>query len=373
MDPTSLREQVLRSLVRFYAYEILQRRDPGLSELFPYHFAVWTPPNPATPPPAGRHRVHILCDLLFRHFSTAGEESPPPTSEEIDRLWGESFGLKGGAKFLSDRLDSSLFDLWGFNNRENPDLEEAILKEFPGQSEGRRRMLVFILQASQSGLPVLITGPEGSEKERIACFIHSHSERSNRPLFALSAELLSQDRSLNHPIHDWNRYKVEALSTGSWVDSMLGGAILVLDINKLPPVAQMRLVSLAVSLEEKVMQGEISSSVFRLISTSAHDLQSDVENGTFRRDLYYRAAVIQIEVPSLNDRPEDIPEMINNLLEHHRALNSSLPVQSFSDDALERLQKHTWQRDIEEFNAVMDRALVLCQGSQVQVEHLIFS
>jgi DNA-binding NtrC family response regulator len=107
----------------------------------------------------------------------------------------------------------------------------------------------------------------------------------------------------------------------------------------------------------------------RLIAATNRDLKEEIKRGTFREDLFYRLNVITIDLPPLRDRSGDVPPLATFFLQRYAAENGRT-IEGFSEDALQKLTSYAWPGNVRELENVIERAVVLCDGPQIEVKHL---
>jgi DNA-binding NtrC family response regulator len=220
---------------------------------------------------------------------------------------------------------------------------------------------------------VLITGPTGCGKEVVARAIHHLSPRATRafavvncaaiPETLLEAELFGYARGA---------FTGAMQSYAGRIQAAQGGTLFLDEIGEMPLSLQPKLLRF---LEQKELQRLGSSEVVRvdarvISATNAH-LLSLVREGKFREDLYYRLCGFPIEIPPLRDRAEDITQLTQHFLEKYTA---PLSVPFLSSAALQRLTAHSWAGNIRELQNVIERALILAEGTaEIRPEHLMLA
>jgi two-component system nitrogen regulation response regulator NtrX len=207
---------------------------------------------------------------------------------------------------------------------------------------------------------VLIIGPNGSGKELVAHHIHEKSSRNRMPLIevncaAIPSELIESEL-FGH---------VKGSFTGAHKDKegkfelANGGTIFLDEIGDMSLPAQAKV--LRALQEGKISRvgadKEIKVDV-RVLAATNKDLRKEIAEGRFREDLYHRLAVIVVEVPGLNDRREDIGDLVQHF-SVQIAESSGMPVKEFSSDAIKTLEKYDWTGNIRELRNVVERMLIL--------------
>ena len=246
--------------------------------------------------------------------------------------------------------------------QENSQLKKKVNKKYQmvGQSPALKKIQEIIDKVAVSDARVLVTGPNGAGKELVAHAIHSQSERSRGPMIevncaAIPSELIESEL-FGH---------VKGSFTGAIKDKSgkfeqaTGGTIFLDEIGDMSLVAQAKV--LRALQESKVSpvgsDKEIKVDV-RVIAATNKNLAKEIEQGKFREDLYHRLSVIEINVPSLNDRTEDIPLLVEHFTNLIASENGSAP-KKFDDKAIKALQQYDWTGNIRELRNVVERLIIL--------------
>ncbi|MGB3453127.1 MAG: sigma-54 dependent transcriptional regulator [Moheibacter sp.] len=255
---------------------------------------------------------------------------------------------------------------------ENKALKRKVAKQYEmvGESKALLGIREIIDKVADTDARVLITGPNGSGKELVAHQIHEKSSRNRRSLVevncaAIPSELIESEL-FGH---------VKGSFTGAYKDKegkfelADGGTIFLDEVGDMSLSAQAKV--LRALQEGKITRvggdKEIKVDV-RVIAATNKNLRKEIKEGRFREDLYHRLAVILIEVPGLNDRREDI----ENLVRHFAiqlSENSGMPVKEFSKEAIKILKEYDWTGNIRELRNVVERMLIL-GGNPVSKEDI---
>jgi DNA-binding NtrC family response regulator len=248
--------------------------------------------------------------------------------------------------------------------REEPDAGEP-----PGlvaRSEAMRRVVHLARRVARADAAVLVTGESGAGKERVARLVHGESGRAARPFVALNCgaipEALLESELFGH---------VRGAFTGANSDreglfEAAGGGTLFLDeVGELPPASQPKLLR-ALETKEVRRVGDVRNrpADVRVVAATNRDLAREVAAGRFRRDLYYRLKVVEIAVPPLRERPEDILAIARLALEAVSA-RSGRSAPRLSARAADQLLRHRWSGNVRELWNAMERAALLAEGGRV--------
>ncbi|MEE0816183.1 MAG: sigma 54-interacting transcriptional regulator, partial [Desulfovibrio fairfieldensis] len=218
---------------------------------------------------------------------------------------------------------------------------------------------------------VLITGESGTGKEKIAHALHYGGRRAGRPFIRVNcsalAESLLESELFGHAKGAFTGADRESVGR---FEAAHGGTILLDEIGDISPLIQLKLLRV---LEEKEIErvGETTPRKVdvRVLAATHRDLKKAIAEGTFREDLYYRLNVMNIRIPPLRDRVEDIPL----LAEHFRLKFNGQYAKSIagvSTEVMEIFMGHPWPGNVRELEHVIERAFVLCGGEMIRPEHI---
>src|SRR5207342_734851 len=225
------------------------------------------------------------------------------------------------------------------------------------------RVLTLACQVARADVPILITGPNGAGKERIAEIIQANSSVKNGPMVTLNcgalpselieAELFGADAGADTGARKAREGKFEAAD---------GGSLFLDEISGLPPAGQMKLLRvLETGRFERLGSNRERQVKVRVISATNADLPAMIRAGGFREDLFYRLNVIELRLPPLAERPGDILPLAEFFLADGKSLDAS---------ARAALSKHPWPGNVRELKNVMQRANLLAAGSAIEASDL---
>lgn len=237
-----------------------------------------------------------------------------------------------------------------------------------GSESGLSQVLQRVRQIAHSEVPVLILGETGTGKELIAREIHQCSTRLPGPFIrvncgAIPSELI--DSQLFG--HEKGSFTGAVETRQGWFERASGGTLFLDEIGELPLNAQVRFLRvLQDGFVERVGGHQPIQVDVRVVAATHRDLAGMVVNGQFREDLWYRIAVFPILIPPLRDRKEDIPALVEHLLEK-AATRFGLARATATEHDIRLLQDYHWPGNIRELGAVIDRAALLGEGSTLEV------
>jgi DNA-binding NtrC family response regulator len=236
-----------------------------------------------------------------------------------------------------------------------------------GRSAALSRVLDAVARAAPTRARVLITGESGVGKELVARAIHDLSRRAAEPFVRLNcaaiAETLVESELFGH---ERGAFTGADRRRPGRFERAHKGTLFLDEVGEMPLAVQARLLRVLQEGElERVGGTEPVAVDVRVIAATNRDLKTEVEAGRFREDLYFRLAVLPIEVPPLRERRDDLPELAIHLLEDSCRKNELEP-RDWSDEALRALQRHDWPGNVRELAALVDRLAILVPGPVIR-------
>ncbi len=245
-----------------------------------------------------------------------------------------------------------------------------------GNSPVMEEIIQTIVQVGPTSITVLITGESGVGKEVIARAVHAVSSRAEQPFLAVNCAALA-DGVLESELfgHEKGSFTGAAARRIGMFEKAHGGTIFLDEIGEIPHSTQIRL--LRVLEEREIMRVGGTESIpvdVRIIAATNRDLRDLVEKRRFRRDLYYRIKVLEVNVPPLRRRQEDIPLLIDRLVRRFAADNGTL-VRRFDEEAKSYLSRATWPGNVRELRNFVESVLALTNRPVIGLtdipEHLL--
>ncbi|MFT3744571.1 MAG: sigma-54 dependent transcriptional regulator [Pyrinomonadaceae bacterium] len=259
--------------------------------------------------------------------------------------------------------------------RENRVLRRELRKhqtysEIVGKSDALNRVFDLVNKVADTTATVLIEGESGTGKELIARSIHFNSSRRDKPFLAVNCgalpETLLESELFGH---------TRGSFTGAIADkkglfrSVAGGTLFLDEVAEMPPSLQVKLLR-ALQVHQVVPVGASTPINYdaRIVAATNRDLESEVAEGKFREDLFYRLNVIEIDVPPLRERRDDIPLLVKHFVAAAAHAQNS-PPKMITNDALSALTSYSWPGNIRELEHVIERAVIL-SGDEVDLMSL---
>lgn len=246
------------------------------------------------------------------------------------------------------------------------------LDKLIGKSEAMREVYKRIGAVSASPATVLVRGESGTGKELVARAIHQASSVSHEPFVAINCTAFPPDLLESELFGHVRGAFTGAVSDKVGRFQLAGQGTLFLDeIGELRPELQAKLLRV---LQERTFErvGDVRSVVLaaRVIAATHRDLEQMLRQGTFREDLYYRLRVVEIYLPALRDRPEDIPLLVDHLLSKITRQTGKQHVRFVSSEAMDAITRYRWPGNVRELENALTRAVVLCKGEVLSLDVL---
>ncbi len=240
-----------------------------------------------------------------------------------------------------------------------------------GQSQSMKNVFQIIRTVSESDGTVLITGKSGTGKELVARALHYNSRRKLKRFVAINCgaivETLFESELFGHKKGSFTGATTDKEGLFKVAD---GGSVFLDEVSEIPLHLQVKLLR-ATEQKEVIPVGYTDPLTVdvRIIAATNRDLRQEVEAGKFREDLFYRLNVVEIDLPSLAERKEDIPLLCQHFLEVYRK-HMGRPIQGISNEAMSAMMQYQWKGEVRELENVLERAVIFCDKDFIGLEHL---
>ena len=237
-----------------------------------------------------------------------------------------------------------------------------MFEEIVGSSQSLRKVLRAVDKVAATDSTVLILGETGTGKELIARAIHKRSPRSARAFIRVNCAAIPTELIASELFgHEKGAFTGAVERRIGRFEAADGGTIFLDEIGDLPPETQVALLRVLQEREfERIGSTKPIQVDVRVLAATHRDLVADVEEGDFRRDLFYRLNVFPITVPSLRERTEDIRLLAEYLVERY-AKKAGKKITTIDRSTLEMLQNYDWPGNVRELQNVIERAVILCE------------
>jgi two-component system, NtrC family, response regulator AtoC len=240
-----------------------------------------------------------------------------------------------------------------------------------GHSAALQQAIAVARKVAKHPSTVLVTGESGSGKELIASLIHEAGPRATAPFVAVNCGAIPEQLLESELFgHAKGAFTGAVDQRSGLFEEANGGTLFLDEIGELPVPLQVKLLRALQEGEVRRVGDNAPRSVdVRVVAATSRDLESEVRAGRFRADLFYRVNVVKIHLPPLRERREDIPELVRHFIGIFNK-RLSLRITSATPAAMRVLMEYAWPGNVRELENVVERAMVLADGTHVDVEHL---
>ncbi len=240
-----------------------------------------------------------------------------------------------------------------------------------GNSQPMQKVFEIIKMVAPTASTVLITGKSGTGKELVARALHFNSLRNSAPFVVVNCgaipETLIESELFGHKKGSFTGAVADKTGFFKAAD---GGTLCLDEISEMPLALQVKLLR---AIEQKEispvgMSSSLSVDV-RIIASTNRDLRKEVEAGRFREDLFYRLNVVEIHLPSLSERRDDIPLLVEHFLQKYRT-QMRKDIKGMSSEVMHHLVQHEWKGEIRELENIIERAVIFCKGDVITLADL---
>jgi transcriptional regulator with PAS, ATPase and Fis domain len=293
--------------------------------------------------------------------------------EIINQINGEPFKQDDIKKLT---VFSSLAAIAIGNARENRGLKEELALKYRiiGESRALKKVICDASKVARSSVSTLILGESGTGKELLARLIHKESPRKDKPMIILNCaalpEALLEDELFGHEKGAYTGALSKKVGKFELADQ---GTIFLDEIGEMHPGMQAKLLRvLQEGIFYRVGGNDPVSVDVRVLAATNRKIEEDVKEGKFREDLYYRLNVVQIQIPALRERREDIRPIVEYYFDNFKK-ERELPNLTISDKAMETIFQYDWPGNVRELRNALERAVVMGNGREIEESDLTIS
>ena len=259
---------------------------------------------------------------------------------------------------------------------ENRVLRKELQRDFDfnnivGKSKAIIKIFEMIEAVSDTESTILITGNSGTGKELVAKAVHYNSIRKNKPFIVVNCGAIS-DNLIESELfgHKKGAFTGAISDKEGYMKAAEGGTLFLDEIGDMPLNLQVKLLRAIQEKEYTPVGTALTLPInVRFVASTNKDLQEEVNKGNFREDLFYRLNVVDIHIPSLKEREEDIPLLADHFLNKYRKeMNKS--IKGISNEAMRALLNHEWKGEVRELENTIERAVIFCKEDFIQPGHL---
>ncbi|WP_051564640.1 sigma-54 interaction domain-containing protein [Desulfovermiculus halophilus] len=286
-----------------------------------------------------------------------------PISISAAPLYTQTGELIGGVETFRDLSALQLM---------RQEMEQAYtFEDIVGKSQVLKKVFRILPQVAQSPSSVLLTGESGTGKELFARAIHNLSSRRDKPFVVVNCGALPE-QLLESELFGYK--------AGAFTDAKKDkpgrfhlahtGTLFLDEIGELPLSLQVKLLRVLQDRQVEPLGALRPEAVdVRFIAATNRDLDQDVRNGAFRQDLFYRLNVVQLNLPALRERTEDLPLLVNHFIRRFNLMQNK-NIAGISEDALRVLMRYSFPGNVRELENIIEYAFILCPEGFIQIEHL---
>lgn len=245
------------------------------------------------------------------------------------------------------------------------------LHQLVGKSNAMKKVFDMIKIVADTDTTILVTGNSGTGKELVARAIHANSKRKNKPFIPVNCGAISENLIESELFgHKRGAFTGAFTDKEGFLKAADGGTLFLDEISEMPLQLQVKL--LRVIQEKEITPVGTTATIpvdVRFVASTNRDLAEEIKKGSFREDLYYRLNVVDINLPSLNERREDIPVLADHFLNKYRK-HFSRKIKGIEADATRVLMYHDWRGEVRELENIIERSVIFCRGDMITTDDL---
>jgi len=284
---------------------------------------------------------------------------------------------KGAYEYLPKPFDLSQLVTFVGNalaepGRKRTEEQTAAEDELPliGRSAAMQEIYRVLARLTQTDLTVMITGESGTGKELVARVLHKFGKRSSGPFVALNMAAIPRELIESELFgHEKGAFTGAQARTSGRFEQAEGGTLFLDEIGDMPMEAQTRLLRVLQEGEYTTVGGRTSIKTdVRIVAATHRDLRTQIQQGLFREDLFYRLNVVPLRLPPLRERVDDIGDLVRHFL--RQAAREGLPGKTIETAAIERLKRYSWPGNVRELENLVRRLVALHSDETITAERV---
>ena len=248
----------------------------------------------------------------------------------------------------------------------NSDNHQGGAQGLIGQSDGIKQILQIIGQVAPSDIAVLITGESGTGKELVARAVHEQSYRRDKPMITVNCGAIPEGIFESEIFgHEKGAFTSADKMRRGYFELGNGGTVFLDEIGEMPPSAQVKILRILETGEfMRVGSGDVMQTDVRILAATNRDLAQAVQNGEFRQDLYFRLKAVNIVIPPLRERREDVPMLADYFVANFCRKNQ-IPEPEITDDGYRVLMNYYWEGNVRELKNTLESMVILESGQKL--------
>ena len=250
-------------------------------------------------------------------------------------------------------------------------LRSEVFEGMLGTGQGMQQVFALIRKVATSSAPVLLLGESGTGKEMVALAIHHRSLRKEGPFIAINCNAISESLLESELFgHEKGAFTGAHTQRKGMIESAAGGTLFLDEIGELPPQIQVKLLRFLQDQRCQRVGGRQEIQIdTRIVAATNADLKQAITKGRFREDLYFRLAVVVINLPPLRQRGDDVDNLARAFLERFAAQNGKTGL-IFASETLRALTRYTWPGNVRDLQNRVQRAVIVADGKRITVDDM---